>query len=224
MYRGEGQLNKKIRNAQLAQWNYILVAGENEMANGTVNIRTREDGREGEMKVDAFAAKLKSLIPKASASHTNFYSKIWKAEDFGLEPKVVQGIKSTTILAKHPEAAEETKGGNSNFPEALKEIESKLSRGDMYLGGKQPSYEDREAFDSLNGAVPDPEIHPHAFPWFCIVSRFNPEVRAQWAGLKPLKQEDWKNALGKFSCFRNTLLFNCFLCLLQIQHLLRNMT
>ena len=43
-----------------------MVAGENEMENGTVNVRTREDGREGEVRVDAFAAKLKTLIPKPS--------------------------------------------------------------------------------------------------------------------------------------------------------------
>ena len=29
--RTQGNINKKVRNAQLAQWNYILVAGEAEM-------------------------------------------------------------------------------------------------------------------------------------------------------------------------------------------------
>ena len=38
-------------------------------------------------------------------------------------------------------------------------------------------------------------MYPHAFAWYCIVSRFTPEVRAQWAGLKPLKGADWKNVL-----------------------------
>uniref|UniRef100_A0A8B9BJ08 threonine--tRNA ligase n=1 Tax=Anser brachyrhynchus TaxID=132585 RepID=A0A8B9BJ08_9AVES len=36
-------LNKKIRNAQLAQYNFILVVGEKEKASGTVNIRTRDN-------------------------------------------------------------------------------------------------------------------------------------------------------------------------------------
>ena len=36
-------LNKKIRNAQLEQYNFILVVGEREENNGTVNIRTRDN-------------------------------------------------------------------------------------------------------------------------------------------------------------------------------------
>lgn len=36
-------LNKKIRNGQLAQYNFILVVGEKESLNGTVNVRTRDN-------------------------------------------------------------------------------------------------------------------------------------------------------------------------------------
>ena len=133
LYRGEGQLNKKIRNSQLAQWNYILVAGENEMANGTVNVRTREDGREGELKVDAFAIRLKREMPQESQSHKNFYSRVWKASDFGLEPKNVQGIRSATILPKQPEIAESSPKAAESSPEtkadsseAIGQIEIKL--------------------------------------------------------------------------------------------------
>lgn len=36
-------LNKKIRNAQVDQYNFILVVGEKEESNGTVNIRTRDN-------------------------------------------------------------------------------------------------------------------------------------------------------------------------------------
>ena len=32
-------LNKKIRNAQLDQFNYIIVVGDKEMEAGTVNVR-----------------------------------------------------------------------------------------------------------------------------------------------------------------------------------------
>jgi threonyl-tRNA synthetase len=32
-------LNKKIRNSELAHFNYILVAGEEEVKNGTVDVR-----------------------------------------------------------------------------------------------------------------------------------------------------------------------------------------
>lgn len=45
-------LNKKIRNHQLDQWNFILVAGEEEAQNGTIDIRTRENQRLGKMRID----------------------------------------------------------------------------------------------------------------------------------------------------------------------------
>ncbi|KAL7056904.1 hypothetical protein AAHC03_019216 [Spirometra sp. Aus1] len=45
-------LNKKIRNGQLAQYNFILVVGEKEKANGTVNVRTRDNKVLGEHKVE----------------------------------------------------------------------------------------------------------------------------------------------------------------------------
>lgn len=48
--------NKKVRNAQVAQYNYQLVVGKTEQANGSVNIRTRENQVEGEMKVEEFVA------------------------------------------------------------------------------------------------------------------------------------------------------------------------
>ena len=38
----DSSLNKKVRNAQLKQFNYILVAGDEEMNSKTVDIRSRE--------------------------------------------------------------------------------------------------------------------------------------------------------------------------------------
>lgn len=52
---------KKVRNAQVAQYNYQLVVGEQEVQNGSVNIRTRDNVVEGEMKVEEFVQKLKVL-------------------------------------------------------------------------------------------------------------------------------------------------------------------
>ena len=36
-------LNKKIRNAEIAQWNFIFVVGEAEMTTESVNARSRDD-------------------------------------------------------------------------------------------------------------------------------------------------------------------------------------
>lgn len=52
---------KKVRNAQIAQYNFQLVVGASEVENGTVNIRTRENKVEGEMKVDEMIAHLEKL-------------------------------------------------------------------------------------------------------------------------------------------------------------------
>ncbi|KAI9239106.1 MAG: putative threonine--tRNA ligase 1, cytoplasmic [Podila humilis] len=46
-----GTLNKMVRDAQVAQYNFILVIGEKEKLRGTVNVRTREGDRLGEMTV-----------------------------------------------------------------------------------------------------------------------------------------------------------------------------
>lgn len=45
----------------MAQYNFQLVVGKSEVENGTVNIRTRENKVEGEMKVDDFVEKCKKL-------------------------------------------------------------------------------------------------------------------------------------------------------------------
>jgi len=52
---------KKVRNAQVAQYNFQLVVGKAEFDNGSVNIRTRENKVEGEFKVDDMIEMLKKL-------------------------------------------------------------------------------------------------------------------------------------------------------------------
>ena len=52
---------KKVRTAQVSQYNFQLVVGKNEVENGTVNIRTRDNKVEGEMKVDEMVEKFKQL-------------------------------------------------------------------------------------------------------------------------------------------------------------------
>ncbi|XP_064152306.1 threonine--tRNA ligase 2, cytoplasmic isoform X2 [Loxodonta africana] len=54
-------LNKKIRNAQLAQYNFILVVGEKEKMNNAVNVRTRDNKIHGEISATSAMDKLKNL-------------------------------------------------------------------------------------------------------------------------------------------------------------------
>jgi len=54
-------LNKKIRNAQLSQYNFILVVGDKEMTSHTVNVRTRDNKVHGEKSIDALLERFKKL-------------------------------------------------------------------------------------------------------------------------------------------------------------------
>ncbi|XP_069806175.1 threonine--tRNA ligase 1, cytoplasmic-like isoform X3 [Dendropsophus ebraccatus] len=53
--------NKKIRKAQLAQYNFILVVGEKEKQNNTVNVRTRDGKQHGERNMKELIVRLTEL-------------------------------------------------------------------------------------------------------------------------------------------------------------------
>merc|ERR1712062_131338 len=58
-------MNKKVRNAQLAQYNFIFVVGEKEKENNTV-IRTRDNKVHGERTIE----KVKELFSKLAKERT----------------------------------------------------------------------------------------------------------------------------------------------------------
>ncbi|MBI2742354.1 MAG: threonine--tRNA ligase [Chlamydiales bacterium] len=51
-------VNKKIRNAQLMQINYMLTVGDKEIENGTAAMRTRDNVVHGEIQIDSFLHSL----------------------------------------------------------------------------------------------------------------------------------------------------------------------
>lgn len=62
-------VSKKVRNAQLAQVNYILTVGDKEMENNTLNVRTRDNVVHGEMELVKFISIL--MEEKATRSLTS---------------------------------------------------------------------------------------------------------------------------------------------------------
>ncbi|WP_213105346.1 threonine--tRNA ligase [Candidatus Protochlamydia amoebophila] len=52
-------VSKKVRNAQLSQFNYILTIGDQEIEHKTANLRTRDNVVHGEIQIDEFIQKLK---------------------------------------------------------------------------------------------------------------------------------------------------------------------
>lgn len=55
------QFNKKIRNAEVSHYNFIVVIGNKEVETGTISVRTKNE-QLGSMTLDAFLAKCKSLL------------------------------------------------------------------------------------------------------------------------------------------------------------------
>ncbi len=55
------QFPKKIREAQVAQYNFILVVGAKEKETDTVNVRTRDNVVHGDQPVAAFIQELQRL-------------------------------------------------------------------------------------------------------------------------------------------------------------------
>lgn len=51
-------VSKKVRNAQMAQANYILTIGDQEVENQSATLRTRDNALHGEIKIEEFIQKL----------------------------------------------------------------------------------------------------------------------------------------------------------------------
>jgi len=64
-------ISKKVRNAQVEQVNYILIIGDKEVKNQTINVRTRDNVVHGEMPLEPFIQTL--LKEKREKSLTSLF-------------------------------------------------------------------------------------------------------------------------------------------------------
>ena len=71
-------LQKKIRNAQLAQYNYIGVIGQEEVNGNTIKIRSREGEIIGDYTMNKLLEFFISLEPKPSKVETDLLQKVLK--------------------------------------------------------------------------------------------------------------------------------------------------
>ena len=122
-----GSINKKVRNAQLAQWNYILVAGENEMKEGLVDVRLRDGNKRiGNMRLDDLVDHLRSLEPKPSSRSDKFYEKAWNPANFpreGGQAAAPGGKKEESKQQKQSAKLYLSQLKNKNFSQRLDELE-----------------------------------------------------------------------------------------------------
>ncbi len=65
-------VNKKIRNAQLMQYNYMLTVGDKELENGTIALRTRDNVVHGELDVETFLTTIEKEA--ADRSLTSYFA------------------------------------------------------------------------------------------------------------------------------------------------------
>ena len=68
-------------------------------------------------------------------------------------------------------------------------LEKTLSK-QQWLGGNQPSADDKKAFDDLKNDMPDAATHPGLFSWFCAVQGFSDAVKASWTASQAAKADD----------------------------------
>jgi threonyl-tRNA synthetase len=65
-------VNKKIRNAQLMQINYMLTVGDKEIENRTASLRTRDNVVHGEIQIDDFLRSLEK--EQAERALTSYFT------------------------------------------------------------------------------------------------------------------------------------------------------
>ena len=75
-------LQKKVRNAQIAQYNYIGVIGQEEADGNTIDIRTREGERIGKYSMNQLLEFFKTLEPKPSKIELDLIEKVTKGVKF----------------------------------------------------------------------------------------------------------------------------------------------
>ena len=69
-------LQKKVRNAQMAQFNYILVIGQEEVNGNCVDVRTREGGRIGKYTLEKLLEFFKTLEPELASKEIELWNQV----------------------------------------------------------------------------------------------------------------------------------------------------
>ncbi|CAE7256800.1 ths1 [Symbiodinium sp. CCMP2592] len=167
-------LNKKVREAQLAQWNYIAVVGAEEQTSLSVNLRSRESAQAlGSFSMMDFIAKLDSEAMPSSQplrQFEPFQGRLPETKKPEPEASKQKGQKGSLQLRK----------ANSDRFASLsveEDVEGFLE-SHPYVKGFSPSKADVELFDQLcESGVPET---PNLKRWFDHIESFPSAERAQW--------------------------------------------
>lgn len=128
-------INKRIRNAQLAQWNYMLIVGQDEVDLGMVNVRARDGSIVGLKRVDEVLEMFKNEKPPQADKEKELYQNIWRSEDFPFDE-----AKYQEVLKKEAENAEKYR---QQQEEKKKKAQEKAEKNNA-KGGKKGKKGDKK--------------------------------------------------------------------------------
>jgi len=178
-------LNKKVRNAQIAQWNYAAIVGEQEQTNMSVNLRSRsEKNAIGDFTLADLVKKLKDESEPSSKKFNEFSAFKGKMPE-GLDKAAVVSTVKAAVQKQDakdskgaaPKAAGSPKGGPAAAPKAAASGDEGFLEQHPYLGGFAPSKKDATLFASLS-ALPKTA---NLARWYEHMSSFTAMERQSWA-------------------------------------------
>jgi threonyl-tRNA synthetase len=152
--KGGATLPKKVRNAQIEQYNYIIVVGEEEMNTNSVDVRSRDGDRLGKFTVPKLIDFFRSLEPAKSKLELSMYEQIYKEE---------------SSIHKEPSTAS-TECHSCCGDTDLKDMEEKL-KYNLFLSGDEIGEQDKKCYESLKGQTILKEHYPNIYKWVKLVSK-----------------------------------------------------
>lgn len=168
-------LGKKVRNAQMAQWNYICVVGDKEKADLSVMVRKRDV----EKPVGAFPLKqFVAMLQSESLPTSQPINKFESFEGRQIEEDVPVPVAAPTVSASVPAPVK-----SSPKAKEVKSKEVKASGNEAvleeqpYVQGFSPSQADVELYNKLKREIP---TSPNLKRWFEHVDSFTEAERASW--------------------------------------------
>jgi len=174
-------LNKKVRNAQVAQWNYQCIVGGKEEEEMSVNLRSREDANAtlGDFTLSDLCKRLKAESEPSSVPFNTFTA--YKGRMPEALAEAVQVIKAGKADGKADAKQAGAAGGASSKagPAAAKGAggDEAFLEDHPYLGGFAPSKKDATMFASTT-SIPKT---PNMARWFEHMASFSTSEKASWA-------------------------------------------
>lgn len=169
---GAQTLDKKIRNAQLEQFNFILVIGKEELESNSINLRTREGDVLGKKTIEELINYLQNLEPEKSNKEKQIIESLKKG--FVKEELNVENLESKnnkeTINSENVKKESNQDNKQNDAVSNLQKLETKL-KYELYLSGEDIGEEDKITFNQLKDVDIDKSRYPNLSKWKKLISK-----------------------------------------------------